>query len=75
MSKPNFKTLMKDIKSNKVYTKNISTNNEYEFSLKNKERERRNETSIPKTDQVKYKENINGNKYIKKIYNKNYFFL
>jgi hypothetical protein len=66
MSKPNLKTLMKDIKSNKVYTKNISTNNEYEFSLKNKERERRNETSIPKTDQVKYKESINGKKIKKK---------
>ena len=68
MSKPNLKTLMNNIKSNKVHTKNISTNNEYEFSLKNKEK--RNDTSIPKIDKLKYKENINGKNIIKNFLTK-----
>ena len=60
MSKPNLKTLINNIKSNKVHTKNISTNNEYGFSLKNKDK-RTNELSIPKSEHLKYKDNINGN--------------
>lgn len=36
MSKPNLKTLINNIKSNKVYTKNISTSNEYGFNVGNK---------------------------------------
>jgi len=36
MSKPNLKTLINNIKTNKVYTKNIETINEYGFDLKNK---------------------------------------
>lgn len=55
MSKPNIKTLINNIKSNKVFTKNIGTNNEYGFNMNNKS----NDRSKNRTDIITRRENQN----------------
>lgn len=63
MSKPNLKTLINNIKSNKVYTKNIGTINEYGLNLNNRSNDRsKNHTDniLRNNDNQKYRQNATG---------------
>jgi len=62
MNKPNLKSLINNIKSNKVNTKNIGTINEYGFNLNNKSNDKfKNQSDRNlKNESQKYKECNSG---------------
>jgi len=62
MSKPNIKTLINNIKSNKVYTKNIETINEYGFNMniKSNDRLNNNTDNYTRRDNQHYRESATG---------------
>jgi hypothetical protein len=62
MSKPNLKTLINNIKTNKVNTKNIGTINEFDFNLSNKPRDRSKNPSDNhiKSENLRLRESATG---------------